>query len=316
MFDIAASSAGHLQRSGVIHLVDCWFSTIPATVSNNPPEKPPPHILVAGDKILRNLDIMQKVLNDLFNKNGPLKFDEDVPAIILQTIPTPQPTTKQRLHFTPPQLGGPHSPGLSQSTNLDTKEPFHQSHRNNLLCCCSAAAHPCAAVHHCCCATATAFLPLRRCHCCCRCVAAIATVPLPSALLPLPLCHCRKATATVTMLSRSSCRHCCAAATAAPLLPLLPPPCPAAAAPLPLPAAPILPLLLLLLLRHCRCTAVAAHCAAAAAAAANAAAPLCRWLLHRCCQCADASCLPLRSGALLPLCHSFAPCATAAAAYY
>jgi hypothetical protein len=100
-------------------------------MSNDPPEKPPPHILAAGDEILRDLDITQKALDDLFNENGALKFNEDVPANILQAIPTPQPMTRRRLHFTPPQLGRPHFPGLLQSTNLDTKEPFHQSHRNN-----------------------------------------------------------------------------------------------------------------------------------------------------------------------------------------
>jgi hypothetical protein len=100
-------------------------------MSNNPPEKPPPDILVAGNKILRNLDITQKVLDNLFDKNGALKFDKDVPANISQAIPTPQPTTRRRSHFTHPQLGGPHFPGLLQSTNLDTKEPFHQSHQNN-----------------------------------------------------------------------------------------------------------------------------------------------------------------------------------------
>jgi hypothetical protein len=102
-------------------------------MSNDPPEKPPPHILAAGNKILRNLDITQKALDDLFDKNGALKFEEDVPANISQAIPTPQPTTRRRLHFTPPQLGGPHFPGLLQLTNLDTKEPFHQSHQNNPL---------------------------------------------------------------------------------------------------------------------------------------------------------------------------------------
>jgi hypothetical protein len=101
-------------------------------MSNNPP-KPPPHILAAGNEILRNLDITQKANDDLFNKNGALKFDKDVPANILQAIPISQPMTRGRLHFTPPQLGGPHFPGLSQSTNLDTKEPFHQSHQNNPL---------------------------------------------------------------------------------------------------------------------------------------------------------------------------------------
>jgi hypothetical protein len=59
-------------------------------------------LLAAGDKILRNLDITQKVLNDLFNKNGALKINEDVPANILQAISTPQPTPRRRSHFTPP----------------------------------------------------------------------------------------------------------------------------------------------------------------------------------------------------------------------
>jgi hypothetical protein len=100
-------------------------------MSNDPPEKPPPHILAAGNKILHNLDITQKALDDLFNKNGALKFDKDVYANILQAILTPQPTMRRRPHFTPPQLGRPHFPSLSQLTNLDTKEPFHQSHQNN-----------------------------------------------------------------------------------------------------------------------------------------------------------------------------------------
>jgi hypothetical protein len=74
------------------------------------------------------------------------------------------------------------------------------------------------------------------------------------------------------------------------MLPLLPP-CAAAAAPLPLPAVP-LPLLPLPL-RRC-----AAGCCATAADAPMRPAR------------------PLRSGASLPLCRSFAPCATAAAAHY
>jgi hypothetical protein len=191
LFGIAALSAGCLWWSGIIHLVDCWFSTIPATMSNNPPEKPPPHILAAGYKILRNLDIMQKALNNLIDKNGALN----------------------------------------------------------------------------------AFLLLRRCRCRCRCAAATATAPLPSAPLLLPLCHCRKATATVTALPQSSCRHRCAATTTAPLLPLLPPPCAPVTAPRPLPAAPMLPLLPPL--RRCHCAAAAACCAAAAAAASTVAALLC-----------------------------------------
>ena len=58
-------------------------------MSNDPPEKPPPHILAAGDEILRDLDITQKALDDLFDKNRALKFDEDVRANTSQAIPTP-----------------------------------------------------------------------------------------------------------------------------------------------------------------------------------------------------------------------------------
>jgi hypothetical protein len=87
-------------------------------MSNNSPKKPPPHILAAGDAILRDLDLSQKALDDLFDKNGALNFDEDVTANILQAMPTPQPASRRRLHFTPPQLGGPHFPDHSQSTNL------------------------------------------------------------------------------------------------------------------------------------------------------------------------------------------------------
>jgi hypothetical protein len=57
-------------------------------MSNDPPEKLPPHILAAGNKILRGLDITQKALDNLFNKNGALEFDEDVPANIPQAIST------------------------------------------------------------------------------------------------------------------------------------------------------------------------------------------------------------------------------------
>jgi hypothetical protein len=44
-------------------------------MSKDPLEKPPPHILAVGDKILRDLDITQKALDDLFNKNRALKFN-------------------------------------------------------------------------------------------------------------------------------------------------------------------------------------------------------------------------------------------------
>jgi hypothetical protein len=86
-------------------------------------------------------------------------------------------------------------------------------------------------------------------------------------------------------------------------------------------------------MRRCRCAAAAARCADAAAAAAlrrcRCAAvplplpllplPLRRCAAGCCSTAADAPmrpARPLRSGASLPLCRSFAPCATAAAAHY
>ena len=76
------------------------WATIP--MSSNPLKKPPPHILAAGNAILRDLDLSQKALDALFDKNRALNFDEDVTAIILQAMPTPQPASSRRLHFTPP----------------------------------------------------------------------------------------------------------------------------------------------------------------------------------------------------------------------
>ena len=77
--------------------------TIP--MSNNPPKKLPPHILAAGDTILCDLDLLQKALDDLFDKNGALNFDKDVTANISQAMPTPQPASRRRSHFTPPPPG-------------------------------------------------------------------------------------------------------------------------------------------------------------------------------------------------------------------
>ncbi len=74
-------------------------------MSNNPPKKLPPHILAAGDTILCDLDLLQKALDDLFDKNGALNFDKDVTANISQAMPTPQPASRRRSHFTPPPPG-------------------------------------------------------------------------------------------------------------------------------------------------------------------------------------------------------------------
>jgi hypothetical protein len=289
-------------------------------MSNDPQEKPPPHILAAGDEILRNLDITQKALNDLFDKNGALKFNEDVPANVSQAIPTPQPTTRRRSHFTPPPLGGPHFPGLSQSTNLDTKEPFHQSHRNNPLHCCTAAPLLPAPAQRC--IAAAVPLPLPFCRCAAATATAAAPLPLP---LPLPLrrcplhrCCCHFTTAAKPLPLSQRCRG-AAAATAVQLPPLrrcyrgcrphapLPlhrcrcplhrccrccRPCAAAAALLPLLPLPAVPLPLPLLplpLRRC-----AAGCCAAAADAPMCPARPCAAV--RCCRCAA----PLRPAPLPP----------------
>jgi hypothetical protein len=43
---------------------------LPATITNNPSTKLRPHILAAGNEILHNLNLRQRVLDDIFNGKG------------------------------------------------------------------------------------------------------------------------------------------------------------------------------------------------------------------------------------------------------